>query len=85
MKHTLSGRKGQRASMKLVVHKKTGEVLGAHMCGPEAAEIRQGLGIAMKAGCKKADFDATVGIQPSTAEEFATMRTPVDRPCNGSK
>jgi glutathione reductase (NADPH) len=76
MKHTLSERTGQRCMMKLIVNKETDVVLGAHMCGPEAGEIMQGIGVAIKAGAKKADFDATIGIHPSTAEEFVTMRTP---------
>lgn len=76
MKHTLSGREGQRCIVKLVVDGKSDKVLGAHMCGADAAEIMQGIAIALKAGCTKADFDATIGIHPSTAEEFVTMRTP---------
>ena len=61
--------------MKLIVVAKSGLVVGAHMVGPDAAEIMQGIAIAIKAGATKADFDATVGIHPSTAEEFCTMRT----------
>ena len=60
--------------MKLVVEKGTGKVLGAHMVGDHAAEIIQGIAIAVKMGATKADFDATVGIHPSSAEEFVTMR-----------
>jgi glutathione reductase (NADPH) len=60
--------------MKLVVHQETDRILGAHMVGNYAAEIIQGIAIAVKMGAKKADFDATVGIHPSSAEEFVTMR-----------
>jgi glutathione reductase (NADPH) len=60
--------------MKLVVHQESGKVIGAHMVGDHAAEIIQGVAIAVKMGATKADFDATVGIHPSAAEEFVTMR-----------
>ncbi len=60
--------------MKLVVHQETEKVLGAHMVGDYAAEIIQGVAIAVKMGAKKSDFDATVGIHPTSAEEFVTMR-----------
>ena len=60
--------------MKLVVHKETDQVLGAHMTGDDAAEIIQGIAIAVKMGATKAQFDATVAIHPSAAEEFVTMR-----------
>ena len=60
--------------MKLVVHELTDKVLGAHMVGEHAAEIIQGVAIAVKMGATKADFNATVGIHPSVAEEFVTMR-----------
>ncbi len=73
MKHTLSGR-DERSFMKLIVDPKSDRVVGAHMMGPDAAEIMQGLGIAMKCGATKAQFDATIGIHPSAAEEFVTMR-----------
>jgi glutathione reductase (NADPH) len=63
-----------RTLMKLVVDTKTDRVLGAHMVGDHAAEIIQGVAIAVKMGATKADFDATVGIHPSSAEEFVTMR-----------
>ena len=76
MKHTLSGR-DEKSVMKLIVEKSTDRVLGCHMMGADAPEIAQGLGIAMKAGATKADFDATVGIHPTAAEEFVTMRDPV--------
>lgn len=76
MKHTLSGR-DERSLMKLVVDADTDRVLGAHMVGPDAGEIVQGLGVALKCGATKADFDSTLGIHPTSAEEFVTMRTPV--------
>ncbi|MBV8360436.1 MAG: glutathione-disulfide reductase [Deltaproteobacteria bacterium] len=73
LKHTLSGR-DERALMKLVVEPKSGRVIGAHMLGPDAGEIIQGLAIALKCGATKAQFDATIGIHPTAAEEFVTMR-----------
>ncbi len=75
LKHTLTGR-GERGLMKLVVDAASDRVVGAHMVGPEAGEIIQGLAIALKCGATKAQFDATVGIHPTAAEEFVTMRTP---------
>lgn len=74
LKHTLT-ENTERTLMKLVVDSASNKVLGAHMVGPDAAEIMQGIAIAIKAGATKADFDATVGIHPSSAEEFCTMRT----------
>jgi glutathione reductase (NADPH) len=79
MKHTLSGR-DERALMKLVVDDESDRVLGAHMVGPEAGEITQGLAVAIKAGATKAQFDSTVGIHPTSAEEFVTMRDAVPEP-----
>ncbi len=76
MKYTLSGR-DERCLMKLVVDADTDQVLGAHMVGPDAGEIIQGLAVAIKAGATKAQFDATIGIHPTSAEEFVTMREPV--------
>ena len=76
MKHTLSGR-DERTMMKLVVDKGTDKVLGVHMVGEDAPEIIQGLAVALKCGATKAQFDATVGIHPTAAEEFVTMRDPV--------
>ena len=73
MKHTLSGRK-ERTLMKLLVDGDDDRVLAAHMCGPEAGEIVQGLSVAITAGATKADFDRTIGIHPTAAEEFVTMR-----------
>lgn len=66
--------KQEKTMMKLVVHQETDKVLGAHMVGDYAAEIIQGVAIAVKMGATKANFDATVGIHPSSAEEFVTMR-----------
>ena len=66
--------KDEKTLMKLVVHRETDKVLGAHMVGDHAAEIIQGVAIALKMGAVKADFDATVGIHPSSAEEFVTLR-----------
>ena len=60
----------------MVVDKKTDKVLGIHMLGQDAGEIVQGLAVAMNAGATKAHFDNTIGIHPTTAEEFVTMRTP---------
>ncbi|GBG76061.1 hypothetical protein CBR_g21301 [Chara braunii] len=78
MKNTISGR-SEKTLMKLIVDSATDKVLGAAMCGPDAAEIMQGIAIAMKCGATKAQFDSTVGIHPSAAEEFVTMRTPTRR------
>ncbi len=66
--------KDEKTLMKLIVHTETDKILGAHMVGDSAAEIIQGIAIALKMGATKADFDATVGIHPSSAEEFVTMR-----------
>ena len=74
LKHTLTDNT-ERTMMKLIVDADSDKVIGAHMVGPDAAEIMQGIAIAVKAGATKADFNATVGIHPSTAEEFCTMRT----------
>jgi len=74
LKHTLSGR-DETTFMKLVVDAKTDRVLGCHMIGADAGEIIQGLAIALKCNATKAQFDATIGIHPTAAEEFVTMRT----------
>ncbi|MDX5378586.1 MAG: glutathione-disulfide reductase [Halomonas sp.] len=74
MKHTLSGSE-ERCLMKLIVADDSDVVVGAHMVGEEAGELIQGIAIAVRAGLTKADFDATVGIHPTGAEEFVTMRT----------
>ena len=72
MKHTLSG-STERALMKLLVNNADDKVIGAHMVGDYSGEIMQGLGVALKAGATKADFDATVGVHPTSAEEFVTF------------
>ncbi|XP_047334928.1 glutathione reductase, chloroplastic-like [Impatiens glandulifera] len=75
LKATLSGLP-DRVFMKLIVCAKTNKVLGLQMCGDDSAEIVQGFAVAIKAGLTKADFDDTVGVHPTTAEELVTMRTP---------
>jgi glutathione reductase (NADPH) len=81
MKHTLTGR-DEKTFMKLIVDRKSDRVVGCHMIGAEAGEIIQGIAIAVKCGATKAQFDATVGIHPTTAEEFVTLRerTPESAP-----
>jgi glutathione reductase (NADPH) len=74
MKYTLGGRK-PRTFMKVIVEEATDKVVGCHMVGDDAAELIQGLAVAVKAGATKAHFDATVGIHPTAGEEFVTMRT----------
>ncbi|MCK2046983.1 glutathione-disulfide reductase [Chromohalobacter moromii] len=74
MKHTLSGSQ-ERCLMKLVVDDATDRVVGAHMVGDDAGELIQGIAIAVRARLTKTDFDATVGIHPTSAEEFVTMRS----------
>ncbi|MFT7244130.1 MAG: glutathione reductase (NADPH) [Candidatus Azotimanducaceae bacterium] len=78
MKHTLSG-SDERSLMKIIVDQESDKVVGVHMVGSDAGEIIQGIAIALKAGATKAVFDATVGIHPTSAEEFVTMREPVTR------
>ena len=73
MKHTLSGNQ-ERTYMKIIVDKDTDKVLGMHMLGSEAGEIIQGLAVAMQCGLTKSQLDSTVGIHPTAAEEFVTMR-----------
>ncbi len=73
MKFTLSGRP-ERSLMKLITQKSTDRVIGVHMIGPDSAEIIQGIAIAMKCGATKAQFDATVAVHPSSAEEFVLMK-----------
>jgi len=79
MKNMLSGRE-ERTLMKLVVDQRSDRVLGCHMLGPDAPEIIQGLAVAVKCGATKRQFDETVGIHPSAAEEFVTMREKTLRP-----
>jgi glutathione reductase (NADPH) len=73
LKHTLSG-SGERTLMKLIVEPKSDRVVGIHVAGPDAGEIVQGFAVAVKCGATKAQFDATVGIHPTSAEELVTMR-----------
>ena len=70
-----SRREGRKAVMKLVVCQRTRCVLGAHMLGEDAPEIMQGIGVAVAMGATKEDFDRTIGIHPTAAEEFVTLRT----------
>ncbi|MDO6805515.1 hypothetical protein Q4595_23885, partial [Wenyingzhuangia sp. 1_MG-2023] len=74
MKHTISGMP-ERSFMKLLVQTSTDKVLGVHMVGPDAGEIMQGLSVAINAGATKSVFDSTIGIHPTAAEEFVTMRS----------
>ena len=76
MKNTLSG-SSERTFMKMLVVRSTDKVVGMHMVGPEAGEIIQGFAVAIRAGATKAIFDSTIGIHPTAAEEFVTMRKPV--------
>ncbi len=76
MYYTLA-EKDEKTMMKVIVQNSTDKVVGVHMVGPNAAEIIQGIAIAVKTGATKANFDATVGIHPSAAEEFVTLRHPV--------
>jgi glutathione reductase (NADPH) len=75
MRHTISKREGRKTLMKLVVCQRTQKVLGAHMVGEDSAEIMQGIGVAIAMGATKHDFDRTIGIHPTAAEEFVTLRT----------
>jgi glutathione reductase (NADPH) len=83
LKHTLSG-STERTLMKLLVEDATDRVVGLHMVGPDAGEIVQGFAVAMKAGATKAVFDSTIGIHPTVAEEFVTMREPVQVPAGSN-
>jgi glutathione reductase (NADPH) len=76
LRHQLTG-SGEKVLMKLVVDKKTERVLGVHMVGPDAGEIIQGFAVALKCGATKRQFDATIGIHPTIAEEFVTLRESV--------
>ncbi|KAG1361498.1 glutathione reductase, cytosolic [Cocos nucifera] len=84
MKNTISGRQ-EKTVMKVVVDSETDKVLGASMCGPDAPEIMQGIAVALKCGATKSQFDSTVGIHPSAAEEFVTMRSLTRRVAAGDK
>jgi len=76
LKHTLGGRE-ERSLMKLIVERKTDRVIGCHMIGDDAGEIIQGFAVALQCGATKAQFDATIAIHPTAAEEFVTMREKV--------
>jgi glutathione reductase (NADPH) len=73
LRHQLTG-SGEKVLMKLVVERNTERVLGVHMVGPDAGEIIQGFAVALKCGATKSQFDATIGIHPTIAEEFVTLR-----------
>ena len=77
MKHTISGR-NEKTLMKIIVEKDSDRVVGVHMVGPDAGEIMQGIAIALKAGATKAIFDSTIGIHPTAAEEFVSMRNSLE-------
>ena len=83
LKNTISG-STERSFMKIVVDSASDRVVGVHMVGQDSAEIMQGIAIAVKMGATKADFDATIGIHPTAAEEFVTMRS-VTRTVNRSE
>ena len=76
MRYTL-GDKQERSLIKLIVDDATDKVLGLHMAGEDSAEITQGFAVAIKMGATKAEFDATVGIHPTAAEELVTLRQAV--------
>lgn len=76
MKYSLSDA-DEKTLMKMIVDKHSDRVIGVHMLGPDAGEIIQGIAIAIKTGATKKDFDSTIGIHPTAAEEFVTMREPV--------
>jgi glutathione reductase (NADPH) len=77
LKHTISGSK-ERVFMKLIVDEASDVVVGVHMVGADAGEIIQGFAVALQSGATKAQFDSTIGVHPTIAEEFVTMRTPVE-------
>ena len=79
LKHTLSD-SHERTLVKLVVDAASDRVVGLHMVGPDAGEITQGFAVALRAGATKALFDTTIGIHPTLAEEFVTLREPVRVP-----
>jgi glutathione reductase (NADPH) len=83
MKGTLSGRE-ERMLMKLIVDAKTDRVLGCHIVGPDAGEMVQMAAIAMRMGATKADFDRTMALHPSAAEELVTMREKWQPPASSS-
>ncbi|MCH8196168.1 MAG: glutathione-disulfide reductase, partial [Chloroflexi bacterium] len=79
LKHTLTGR-DEKTFVKLIVDQASDRVVGIHMVGPGAGEIIQGFAVAMKAGATKAQFDATIGIHPTAAEEFVSLREKAPEP-----
>jgi glutathione reductase (NADPH) len=79
LKHSLSGR-DEKTMMKMIVARESQKVVGVHVVGLDAPEIVQGVAVAIKAGASKADFDATVGIHPTAAEELVTLRQPLPDP-----
>lgn len=76
LRHTIS-RRPERTTIKVIVDADTDRVVGCHMVGEDAGEIIQGLAVALRAGATKRDFDATLGIHPTAAEEFVTLRSPI--------
>jgi len=84
MKNTLSGR-NEKMLMKLIVDAESRKVVGAHIMGPDAGEMAQLLGISLKAGATKDDFDRTMAVHPTAAEELVTMYKPTYRVVNGEK
>lgn len=84
MKNTLSGR-NEKMLMKLIVDANSRKVIGAHIMGPDAGEMAQLLGISLKAGATKDDFDRTMAVHPTAAEELVTMYKPTYRIVNGEK
>ena len=78
MKHTLSGR-DEKMLMKMIVDADTGKVLGVHVIGPDAGELAQVLGVTLQMGATKADFDRTIAVHPTAAEELVTMREPTEQ------
>ncbi|WP_376089789.1 glutathione-disulfide reductase [Roseomonas sp. CCTCC AB2023176] len=85
LRHTITKRAGRRALMKLVVEAGTGRLLGAHMLGEDSPEIMQGMAVAVVNGLTKAQLDATIGIHPTVAEEFVTLRTATRRVGDAAK
>jgi len=79
LKHTVSGR-DERTMMKLVVDRASDRVLGCHMVGDDAPEIMVGLAVALNCGATKQQFDRTIGIHPTSAEEFVTLREKAPEP-----
>ncbi len=83
MKNTLAGN-DEKMLMKIIVDADSDRVLGCHILGPDSGEMSQLLGIAIKMGATKADFDATMAVHPTAAEELVTMKEPSSRIRNGS-